>query len=794
MTDELPGFILSRQWHEASDAQSLLFWLATDRGPLLVEITDAASICFIAEENLILARQAMTALAGSYAAEVKLKSFDDEPIAACYFPTQRFLNQFKSKVADRFTIYEGDVRPTDRYLMERFLKAEVMVVGEVQQRQGYLFVENPKLKPAPVQPMLSVASLDIETSYTEHILYSIAVSIRGGQREGSIEKVFMVNDRVARSTVPANCNHEALDLQYCEDERTLLVEFLNWFQEQDPDVIIGWSVVNFDLSFLQKRCDFYRLTFELGRDRHQVAWRSSQTGNRQFVLVPGRVVLDGIETLRTATYHFESFSLEAVSRELLGRGKLVHDVDARGAEIQEMFRDDKLQLAKYNLEDCNLVHDIFAHTNLLEFALERSRLTGLDIDRMGASVAAFDFLYLPQLHRQGYVAPVVPDDARGGAPGGFVLNSKPGIYDNVIVLDFKSLYPSIIRTFHVDPLALVAGRSEDSAIPGFKGAAFSRDKVLLPGIIESLWAARDEAKRQQLTAMSQAIKIIMNSFYGVLGTPGCRFFDDRLVSSITMRGHEILQTTRDLIEAEGFSVIYGDTDSVFVLVDLPAEEVAGVGDKLTLYLNDWWREHLRSEYDIESCLEVEFETHFTKFLMPTVRGSDQGSKKRYAGVIGSGAEEKLVFKGLETVRSDWSPLSREFQQVLYGKIFRHEPFETYIQEVVTSVAELPLEKLVLRKRLRRQLEEYQKNVPPHVRAARLADQIRAERGLAPAYSSGGWIEYVMTTSGPEPAAYVRSPIDLDFYVSRQLAPIADAILTFKGTSMAKIIDQQMMLF
>ena len=117
----------------------------------------------------------------------------------------------------------------------------------------------------------------------------------------------------------------------------------------------------------------------------------------------GRVVLDGIEMLRTATYQFESFSLENVARVLLGRGKLVHDVDSRAAEIQVMYAQDPLALARYNLEDCVLVEEIFAKTDLIRFALERARLTGLDLDRPGGSVAAFDFLYLPRLHRQGYV-------------------------------------------------------------------------------------------------------------------------------------------------------------------------------------------------------------------------------------------------------------------------------------------------------------------------------------------------------------------------------------------------------
>jgi DNA polymerase-2 len=582
---------------------------------------------------------------------------------------------------------------------------------------------------------------------------------------------------------------------------------LNWLDEEDPDLILGWSVVNFDLDFLQKRCDALRIPFCLGRDKQLVQWRKGgASGNRLYALVPGRVALDGIELLRTAFYRFESFSLENVARELLGRGKLIDDADARAAEIQTLYRDDQDALARYNLEDCNLVLDIFARTDLIDFALERGRLTGLDIDRPGGSVAAFDYLYLPRLHRSGYVAPRVADDvAHMGSPGGFVLDSRPGLYDNVIVLDFKSLYPSIIRTFKVDPMAMAMAENAESGntVPGFKGASFAKEESLLPMIIEELWAARDAAKRQQNASMSQVIKIIMNSFYGVLGTPGCRFFDPRLVSSITMRGHEILQKTRDLIEEQGYSVIYGDTDSVFVWlrsVSQP-EQVDVISRKLVSELNDWWTESIQESFGLESCLELEYETHFVKFFMPTIRGSEEGSKKRYAGLVRSDsaglAEEQyqMVFKGLETVRSDWSLLAKKFQQALYMKVFMDEPYVDFIHSTVESVLNGERdEDLLLKKRLRRQLKDYQKNVPPHVQAARKAELIRSQKGLGPLYNNGGWIHYVMTVNGPEPSQYRHSEIDYDFYVEKQLTPIADSILLFHSTSMTKLLDKQLGLF
>ena len=150
------------------------------------------------------------------------------------------------------------------------------------------------------------------------------------------------------------------------------------------------------------------------------------------------------------------------------------------------------------------------------------------------------------------------------SPASYVMDSQPGLYDNVLVLDFKSLYPSIIRTFRIDPLGLA--RPGEDPVPGFLEATFSRTESILPEIITALWQKREEAKRQQNPSLSQATKIIMNSFCGVLGSRGCRFYDPRLASSITGRGHEIIRRSRDYIEQQGHRVIYGDTDSLFVLL------------------------------------------------------------------------------------------------------------------------------------------------------------------------------------------------------------------------------------
>jgi len=745
------------------------------------------SVCFYPAKSQREIDSALRGLAGIRTGSTELQTFDHQPASALYCKSQRQMFNAKDRLAARgIHLLESDIKPTDRFLMERFITGGVVVSGEPEQHGNNLALRNPLIKPSEYKPVLRALSIDIETDYDAATLYSIALYGEG------VAEVLMIDEQQPGV-------HEALEndvsLHYFADARALLKAFVEHLHKIDPDIIMGWNVVNFDFRCLQDFADQVGVKLALGRANEPIAWRKARDGqDRYYAVIPGRAILDGIELMRSATYQFENFSLEFVAQNLLGRGKLVEDVDQRGAEISQLFMQDKPALARYNLEDCRLVWDIFTQEDLLGFAIARSALTGLELDRYGGSVAALDFLYLPRLHRNGFVAPAL-EQLRSGdlSPGGYVMSSEPGIHDNVIVLDFKSLYPSIIRTFQVDPLALVLGLQEQDAIPGFDGGRFSRHRALLPQLIENLWSARDAAKSSHNAVLSQAIKIIMNSFYGVLGTQGCRFYDSRLVSSITKRGHEIIIHSKSFLEEKGYRVIYGDTDSVFVLLgDVEAEKVAGTGNALAQELNQWWRNKLADEYQIESFLEMEFETHFVKFLMPTVRGSEAGSKKRYAGLLPNG---EVLFKGLETVRSDWSPLAREFQQVLYKKIFLGETVEQYVKQTVASIEDADNEpRLVLRKRLRRKLADYVKNVPPHVQAARKAEQIRRENKLPSLYESGGWVEYVMTTNGPEPRQYRQSPIDFDFYIDKQLAPIADSILVFKQSSMAKILDRQIGLF
>ncbi|GJJ00607.1 DNA polymerase [Duganella rhizosphaerae] len=783
------GFILTRHWRDAANGTEIEFWLATDDGPKKIRLTAQTSVAFAEARQ----RSAIEALiddkSGIELRELELKTFQQEPVVGIYASRYKQLTALERTLREHgIKMLEADIRPPERYLMERFITAAVQFEGG--RAEGASTIHNCKLKPAPeYRPKLKMVSLDIETSAFED-LYSIALE-GCGQRQ-----VYMLG-------APQQSSQAIdFDLEYCATPRQLIEKLNAWFARHDPDVLIGWNVVQFDLRVLQKNADKHKIPLALGREGKTIEWRE-HPGKQGYMFAPvvGRIVLDGIDALKAASWTFPSFSLENVSQAMLGEGKDIGDVYDKMAEIERRFHEDKPALAHYNLKDCELVTRIFDKANLLAFMIERATVTGLQADHLGGSIAAFGHHYLPRMHREGYVAPSVGDVSGGASPGGFVMDSKPGLYDSVVVLDYKSLYPSIIRTFLVDPVGLVEGENaadQSTVVEGVNGTVFSRTRHCLPEITTQIWKQRDAAKRAKNEPLSQALKLLMNSFCGVLGATECRFFNPRLVSSVTLRGHQMMKQTRELVEAEGYDVIYGDTDSIFIWLKKEYEnsEALAIGEGLAGKINSWWRTMLMEKHGLECHLEIEFDTHYQKFFMPTIRGTETGSKKRYAGLtINAKGEEEVIYRGLEVARSDWTPLAQQFQQGLFTRIFKDEPYQEFVRDYARKTMSGDYDELlVYRKRLRQRLDEYKVNVPPQVRAARLADEYNQAQHRPLRYQNGGWISYVMTTSGPEPTEVMRSNIDYEHYLTKQLQPIADSILLPMHDSFTNLTTAQASLF
>lgn len=697
-----------------------------------------------------------------------LKAMDGTDVDCLYFNTYSSMQECARRLRNAFRIvYESDVHPVERYLMERYVKGGFRVIGTAVKQNNKLVFRSPQIRGCEMTPSLSVLSIDIETNASNGHLYSMAFC-------GEKNQVFIIGNEPDKQGI-----------KFCKNESELLNLSLNYIRSTDPDILIGWSVVDFDLKMIQLRCETLSVPFDIGRQKgaRVVITRNNKTLCR----IPGRLVMDIPLMLRAYYKTFEEYSLNFVAYSMLNETK---EIELTGREkiekINYLYKHDKLSLASYNLKDAVLTKRIFEKSGILPNAIERTRRSGQLLDRPGGSINAFDYLYLPQLHRAGYVACDIVDAANTNEslPGGYVLEPTPGIYENVLVLDFRSLYPSIILTFMIDPLGYIV--PSNNRIKGPCGPSFSADKSILPKIISELLEARAAAKRDNNPYLSQAIKILMNSFYGVLGAKGCRFFSSVLARTITSTGQFILKKTIEYISnSTPYSVIYGDTDSLFVLLGPSMEKQASVvGNQIANDVTSWLKSWLNEQFGVNSALLLQFENHFRHFLMPSVRGgTNTGSKKHYCGSIIDHNGLKLHFKGMESARSDWTDLAKEVQYELILRVFAGKPIDDYLIKIVNDVKEGRYDnKLVYKKRLRKGIDEYTVNIPPHVQAARLLD------------NPPHLIRYVITVDGPQPTQKTSSSLDYEHYIESQIKPVADSILELNGKSFDNIISGQQDLF
>jgi DNA polymerase-2 len=658
---------------------------------------------------------------------------------------------------------EADIRFPYRFLIDSGIRTGVEIEGRAERiRTGLVRFVDPVLRPAEVRPELRTLSIDLETSPDASRIHSAALVGAGA------DEVHLVSGRAVEGAVAH------------ADEGALLAAVSARLRELDPDVLVGWNVVDFDLRTWVARCSANGLPDGLGRVEEPTGFQVDPGFTRQSrASVPGRMVLDGISLVRDAI-RLEDYRLETAARALLGRGKRI-DVEStdRSAEIERMFREDPEALAAYNREDARLVLEILEREGLLALAVERSLLSGMQLDRVGASIASFDLLYLPELRRRGFAAPSV-DPERKAEPvtGGALLEPAPGLFRSVAVYDWKSLYPSLIRTFHLDPLG--HARAGEDAITAPNGARFSRGEAILPGIIERFLRSREAARARGDRHADQAIKIMMNALFGVLGAAACRFFDPEIANAITGFGQEILRWTRDAFEAAGVRVVYGDTDSVFVL--LPGEPegraAAQAAERLREEVARGVARRVRESHGVEPRLELELERVYERFFLPHVRGGAAGSKKRYAGL----ADGRLELVGLESVRRDWPAVAARLQRGMLERIFGDQDPAPFVREVVAAVRSGALDaELVYAKRVRKgALDRYTATTPPHVQAARKTGR-----------SVGPIVRYVIARSGPEPVLPGRplpQGIDREHAIEKVLRPVADAILRELGRSFDEALD------
>ena len=754
-------------------------------------------------------------------------TMDGEPVAGIECERVRDQRSLVKRLETRQTrTYEGDIPFGRQYLIGRGLRGGVRISGAwtsgVRVDRAYA---NPELQPEYWEPAFSVLALDIETDPEATTIYAVGLVLSDSDGGCGSEEIHMVGEPAAGDPSHLVCWH---------DEASMLRALSSRVLEMDPDLITGWNLVDFDLQVLQRRFRDLNVPFQLGRTDDTSWYRSGEVWGGSTMVIHGRQILDALHLLRGTLQRFEDYRLDTVANAILGRGKLLDEEEgrSRAEKITEVYRGDRATFCAYCLEDARLVLDILEAEGLINLTLRRGLLTGLPLERAWVSVAAFDNIYINALHQRGMVAPTTGVDRTpgAGAPGGLIIPAKAGLYRNVFVFDFKSLYPSIIRTFNIDPLAHIEGQEggsdENGAVPGCvsdavpgslsdavpgcvsdavpgcvsdavpgsvsdavpgsvsdvdragafleapNGARFSRTPGILPSMLEQFFKRREEARTTGDELASFTYKIVMNSFYGVLASASCRFAAPQLAGAITEFGHYILKWCRDELEKDGYKVLYGDTDSVFVDLDAAdkrdSERSMHRGREVCDRINARLAAHVRERYGVASYLELELEKCYHRFLLPSMRGDvERGRAKGYAGLRRGTDGDRVEIVGMEAVRRDWTDLAHRLQGVLLDRVFHDVPGAEIEDEIYHWVQEVRTghrdELLVYRKNLRKPVESYTRSVPPHVKAARLMD------------NPAGVIRYVITLAGPQPEGRITAPMDYGHYVEKQIRPIVTTV-------------------
>ncbi len=571
-----------------------------------------------------------------------------------------------------------------------------------------------------------------------------------------------------------------------KDEKVLFTAFEEKVRELGIDVIVGYNSANFDIKYLLDRARRLGVRFNLSRYEGETKLESH--GLVQRVKIGGVVHVDMYQVVKfisivgaaESILKLNSYTLKNVYEAISGGKKTTVEKlniyklwDGSAKELEE--------LAEYNLSDSyalQAVYDMF-----IPIMIEMARTTGDVLSDASVSTTGqlVDYLCMRYSNRAGEMIPNKPNEGEirnrlmNPIEGAYVKTPEPGIYENLAIFDFRGLYPSIIISYNIDPATICYDCTDYYESP--LGTKFDKKrKGIIPAILKMLIDQRAGVKGQYkknpddkfLGARSSALKILSNSFYGYLGYARSRWYSRDCAGSVTAYGRQYIKDTMKAAEGRGFKVLYGDTDSVVLLMGDKSK------DEALAFLKDF-------NSKLPENMELEPEDFFTRgvFVGKKTESGIAGAKKKYAMLSESG---RIKIRGFELVRRDWSRIARDTQRKVLEAILQDGSADKAAQIVKQVVRELregkvPLKELAINTQLRKGIDSYDAK-SPELGAARKA--VRA--GLKTRDDvEEAVISYVITTHGStisdkaELEEFAKD-YDPDYYINNQVIPATMRIL------------------
>ena len=576
-----------------------------------------------------------------------------------------------------------------------------------------------------------------------------------------------------------------------DTEKEMIEAFISVIKKKDFDLIVGYNSSNFDIPYLMTRAAKNHMKFDI--DRYGEGAKTEHHGLIEAAKIPGRANVDIYNVAKFVAVVGASdkliranrFTLSEVYAAITGDTKRM--VDRRNIwQLWDGSAEDREGLADYSLADSKALHAVYKF--FIDLEMEVARVTGTTLGEACISTTGqlVEFLLMRYAHDNKEIVPNKPSEGEitrrlaNPIEGAYVKEPEAGIYKDIAVFDFRGLYPSIIIAYNIDNSTICAdGREEFHEAP--TKTRFVKAPIgIIPSALKLLTserlgikrAAKKDPENKALAARSQALKIIANSFYGYLGYARSRWYSRECAASVTAFGREYIAKTMELAENSGFKVLYGDTDSIFLLMKEKSKD-----DALSFLKN--------VNTTLPESMELELEDFYVSGVFVGKKGGSAGAKKKYALLSETG---RIKIRGFELVRRDWSSISRETQRMVLETILKDgskEKAVLIVKDVIRRLrgGEVNLGELVIRTQLRKRIDSYDSKSPELAAAKKaIKEGVRKKEDL-----EGSTIGYVVTKRGnsiSEKAELedIAKDYDPDYYINHQIIPATLKILKELGVS------------
>jgi DNA polymerase I len=677
----------------------------------------------------------------------------------------RELREIAAEIPGVKDVLEADIRFSQRYLLDMGVKpSNWVVVDQCEEVKGNYQVDLvclAKTRPRMIEehklPNFRIIALDIEV-----------YNPRG-----------MPNpDRDPIIIISTMTKEDGIKMFVADDSKNdakIIREFVDYLRKYDPDIIVGYNNNGFDWPYLVNRSS-----------RVGVKLTISRMGNPPEPSVYGHWSVIGRANVDLYNFIEEMGEIKVKSldraAEFLGVMRRDERVLIPGHRIYEYW-DDKSKrdlLLRYARDD--VVSTYGLAEKLLPFAIQLSSISGLPLDQVGASSvgARVEWMIFYEAVKRGELAPNREERPYETYKGAVVLEPRPGLHEDIAVIDFSSMYPSIMMKYNVSPDTLVIGDCNDCYVAPENNYRFRKTpEGLYPGLLRVLVESRRKVRELMknypenspdwvlLNERQRALKVMANAMYGYCGWLGARWYRREVAEAVTAWGRNLLKTVIEKARSLGLPIIYGDTDSLFV---------KNIGDKVDALIN-----YINNELGFD----VKVDKVYRRVLFTE-------AKKRYVGLTIDG-EVDIV--GFEAVRGDWAEVAKDVQENVAEIVLKTGDVGkavAYVKSIIDKLKafQFDIDDVIIWKTLDKSLNEY-KVLTPHVAAAKQLIEAGYKVG------KGDMVGYVIVKGGGAKLAYKVKPyilikdireIDVDYYIEKQVIPAAMRILEVLGVKESQLME------